>query len=94
VLIPPEPDVSLVHDVTYQKLCRGRAWTAQATRIAVSSPSWRTRGPAGSSYGGTATDLLVGPRDASAPVLDSTRIHVETAVQWARAPAGHQVRTR
>ena len=24
MLIPPEPDLSLVHDVIYQELCRGR----------------------------------------------------------------------
>jgi aspartate racemase len=40
-------------------------------------------------YGCTEIDLLVGPRDASVPVFDSTRIHVEAAVDWALAtPCG------
>jgi aspartate/glutamate racemase len=32
---------------------------------------------------------LVGPEDASVPVFDSTRIHVEAAVDWALTPAAH-----
>ena len=34
-------------------------------------------------YGCTEIGLLVGPDDASVPVFDTTRIHVEAAVDWA-----------
>jgi aspartate/glutamate racemase len=34
-------------------------------------------------YGCTEIDLLVTPQDASVPVFDTTRIHVESAVDWA-----------
>jgi len=33
--------------------------------------------------GCTEIDLLVGPEDASVPVFDTTRIHVDTATDWA-----------
>jgi hypothetical protein len=42
VLIPPEPEFSLVHDVTYQKLCRGHALDG----------STRSAGAAASATGG------------------------------------------
>ena len=42
-------------------------------------------GVGGIIYGCTEIDLLVGPHDASVPVFDSTRIHVEAAVEWALA---------
>ena len=43
-------------------------------------------GAEGIIYGCTEIDLLVGPDDASVPVFDSTRIHVEAAVDWALDP--------
>jgi aspartate racemase len=93
VLIPPEPDLTLVHDIIYQELCRGHVLdrSGDAYRRVISE--LEGAGVEGIIYGCTEIDLLVGPQDASVPVFDSTRIHVETAVEWALAPAGHQVRT-
>ncbi len=43
-------------------------------------------GARGIIYGCTEIDLLVGPEDASVPDFDSTRIHVDAAVEWALTP--------
>ena len=94
VLIPPEPDLSLVHDVIYQELCRGRVEDRSRAAYRRVISELEAAGADGIIYGCTEIDLLVGPQDASVPVFDSTGIHVETAVEWALAATGHQVSTR
>ena len=90
VLIPPEPDLTLVHDVIYQELCRGRVLDRSREAYRRVIADLEGAGAAGIIYGCTEIDLLVGPQDASVPVFDSTRIHVETAVEWALEPAADQ----
>jgi aspartate racemase len=87
VLIPPESDRTLVHDIIYQELCQGCVLdhSREAYRRVISE--LEGAGAGGIIYGRTEIELLVGPQDASVPVFDSTRIHVETAVEWALAPA-------
>ena len=86
VLVPPEPDLSLVHDVIYQELCRGQVLDSSRDRYRRVISQLEAAGAHGIIYGCTEIDLLVGPHDASVPVFDSTRIHVEAAVAWALAP--------
>jgi aspartate racemase len=86
VLIPPEPDLSLVHDVIYQELCRGQVLDGSRDQYRRVISQLEAAGARGIIYGCTEIDLLVGPHDASVPVFDSTRIHVEAAVGWALAP--------
>jgi aspartate racemase len=88
VLIPPEPDLTLVHDVIYDELCQGRVVDDSREQYRRVIADLETAGAQGIIYGCTEIDLLVGPDDASVPVFDSTRIHVEQAVDWAlQAPA-------
>jgi aspartate racemase len=86
VLVPPEPDLSLVHDVIYQELCRGQVLDGSRDQYRRVISQLEAAGARGIIYGCTEIDLLVGPHDASVPVFDSTRIHVEAAVEWALAP--------
>jgi aspartate racemase len=88
VLVPPEPDLTLVHDVIYDELCQGRVVDDSREQYRRVIAGLETAGAQGIIYGCTEIDLLVGPDDASVPVFDSTRIHVEQAVDWAlQAPA-------
>jgi aspartate racemase len=87
VLIPPEPDLSLVHDVIYQELCRGQVLDGSREQYRRVISQLEAAGARGIIYGCTEIDLLIGPQDASVPVFDSTRIHVEAAVEWALAPS-------
>lgn len=83
VLVPPEPDLTLVHDVIYDELCRGRVEDASRLEYRRVIAGLEQAGAQGIIYGCTEIDLLVGPSDASVPVFDSTRIHVEAAAGWA-----------
>jgi amino-acid racemase len=85
VLVPPEPDLTLVHDVIYDELCQGRVLDPSRDQYRRIIGELESAGAAGVIYGCTEIDLLVGPEDASVPVFDTTRIHVETAVDWALA---------
>jgi aspartate racemase len=87
VLVPPEPDLTLVHDVIYRELCQGRVLDESRDEYRRVITELEAAGAEGIIYGCTEIDLLVGPEDASVPVFDSTRIHVEAAVEWALAAA-------
>ncbi len=81
--VPPEPDLTLVHDVIYDELCRGRILDASREQYRRIIGELEAAGVEGIIYGCTEIDLLVGPEDAAVPVFDTTRIHVETAADWA-----------
>jgi len=85
VLVPPEPDLTLVHEVIYDELCRGLVEDRSRTEYRRVIAGLESAGAQGIIYGCTEIDLLIGPADASVPVFDSTRIHVEAAVEWALA---------
>jgi aspartate racemase len=87
VLVPPEPDLTLVHEVIYAELCQGRVLDGSRDEYRRIIAGLEAAGAGGIIYGCTEIDLLVGPDDAAVPVFDSTRIHVEAAVEWALAPA-------
>jgi aspartate racemase len=85
VLVPPEPDLTLVHDVIYDELCRGRVLDGSREQYRRVISQLEAAGAEGIIYGCTEIDLLLGPHDAAVPVFDSTRIHVDAAVDWALA---------
>lgn len=87
VLVPPEPDLTFVHEVIYRELCQGRVLDASREEYRRVIAELEAAGADAIIYGCTEIDLLVGPEDASVPVFDSTRIHVEAAVDWALTPA-------
>jgi aspartate racemase len=83
VVAPPEPDLTLVHDVIYDQLCQGRILDASHEQYRRIIAGLEQAGAEGIIYGCTEIDLLVGREDAAVPVIDTTRIHVETAANWA-----------
>ena len=83
VIVPPEPDLTLVHDVIYDELCRGCVLETSRGEYRRVIADLEAAGAQGVIYGCTEIGLLVGPEDASVPVFDTTRIHVEAAVDWA-----------
>lgn len=85
VLIPDEPDRTLVHDVIYQELTRGRVEDASRTAYQRIIGGLGERGAEAVILGCTEITLLIGQDDSPLPVFDSTRIHVETAVDLATA---------
>ena len=73
VLVPDEPDLSLVHDVIYDELVLGvvrdesRAAYVDVVRRLVE------RGAGGVVLGCTEIELLIGPDDVDVPVFATTR---------------------
>ncbi|SEU43688.1 aspartate/glutamate racemase family protein [Nonomuraea wenchangensis] len=83
VVVPEEPDRTVVHDVIYQELTQGRVEDCSREEYRRIIAGLARRGAQGVILGCTEITLLVGPADSPVPVFDSTRIHVEAAVGMA-----------
>jgi amino-acid racemase len=86
VLVPPEADRRLVHDVIYRELCVGvmRAQSREEYRRIMRGLA--DRGAEAILFGCTEIDLLVGPEDSPVPVFDTTQLHARRAVELALTP--------
>ena len=85
VLVPSEPDRRVVHDVIYDELCVGSIRNSSREQYRRIMREMVDRGAEGILFGCTEIDLLVGPEDAPVPVFDTTRLHVQRAVDVALA---------
>ena len=83
VLVPPEPDRRLVHDVIYRELCVGVIRDASREEYRRIMRGLADRGVEAILFGCTEVDLLVGPDDSPVPVFDTTRLHAQRAVDLA-----------
>ncbi|MGW7479139.1 aspartate/glutamate racemase family protein [Nonomuraea muscovyensis] len=83
VVVPDEPERTLVHDVIYQELTRNRVESSSRDAYRRIMAGLADRGAEGIVLGCTEITLLVGPEDSPVPVFDSTRVHVETALDLA-----------
>jgi len=83
VLVPDEPDRTLVHDVIYDELVQGVL--APASRTAYRSVVDRlvARGAEGVIAGCTEIELLLGPDDVPVPWFPTTRLHADAAAAFA-----------
>ncbi|HEU0203876.1 MAG TPA: aspartate/glutamate racemase family protein [Burkholderiaceae bacterium] len=82
VLVPPAEERAEVHRVIYEELCAGiiRADSRAAYRRVIEG--LRLRGAQGVILGCTEITLLVGPQDSPLPLLDSTVLHANAAVDF------------
>ncbi len=83
VVVPNEPDRSVVHDVIYDELVQGRIEAASRRRYLEIIDRLIARGAQGIIAGCTEIELLVGPGDVPCPYFATTRIHAEAAVEIA-----------
>ncbi|WP_235994536.1 aspartate/glutamate racemase family protein [Nonomuraea montanisoli] len=83
IVVPDEPDRTLVHDVIYQELTRNRIESSSREEYRRVIAGLAERGAQAVILGCTEITLLIGPEHSPLPVFDSTRIHVETAVDLA-----------
>jgi aspartate racemase len=88
VLVPEEPDRRIVHDVIYDELCVGMIKDSSREEYRRIMAALAERGAEAILLGCTEIELLVGPRDTSVPVFDTTRLHVQAAVDVALAGVG------
>jgi aspartate racemase len=87
VLIPDPADRRLVHDVIYEELCQGIVNDRSRAEYRRIMRDLADRGAQGILLGCTEIDLLIGPADSPIPVFDTTRLHVERAVELALTPS-------
>jgi len=83
VMIPGESDRQLVHDVIYNELCLGQVLETSRIVFAEIIDKLVRDGAEGIVLGCTEIPMLVHEKDASIPLLDTTRIHAQKAVEMA-----------
>lgn len=83
VLVPGEPDRTLVHDVIYDELTKGQVADTSRTAYRRVITDLAERGARGVILGCTEITLLIGPADSPVPVFDSTALHARSAVDFA-----------
>ena len=83
VLVPDDQDRRLVHDVIYDELCVGVIKDSSRDQYRRIMAELSQRGAQGILLGCTEIDLLVGQADAPVPLFDTTRLHVQKALDVA-----------
>ena len=83
VLVPSPEDRRIVHKVIYDELCVGIVNDSSREQYRRIMLELADRGAEGILLGCTEIDLLVGAKDAPVAVFDTTRLHVQKAVDLA-----------
>ena len=88
VVVPDEPDRSLVHEVIYGELVQGVVAPASKAGYLNVIERLVARGAQGIIAGCTEIELLVGPDDVGVPYFPTTSLHAMAAARWALAGTG------
>ena len=83
VVIPPETERHVIHEVIYNELCRGEIRDESRERFATIISGLAGAGCTGIILGCTEIGLLVKPEDSTVPLFDTARIHAEAAADEA-----------
>ena len=82
VLVPDEPDRTLVHDVIYDELVLGVVRAESRAAYVDVVGRLVDRGARGVVLGCTEIELLIGPEDVPVPVFATTRLHALAAIDF------------
>jgi aspartate racemase len=85
VRVPDAAGRDTVHRVIYEELCLGQVRDESRAAYRQIMQQLVDEGAQGIILGCTEITLLVGAADASVPLFDTTRLHVDAAVAWALA---------
>lgn len=85
VLVPDEPDRTVIHDVIYEELVRGIVTVDSKRKYLEVIARLITAGADGVIAGCTEIELLVGPDDVTVAYFPTARLHAEAAVAAALA---------
>jgi aspartate racemase len=83
VLVPNADERAEIHRIIYDELCLGVIRDDSREIYRTIMANLVARGAEGLILGCTEIGLLVNANDTTVPVFDTTRIHVEDAVDWA-----------
>ncbi|MEM9612064.1 MAG: amino acid racemase [Actinomycetota bacterium] len=85
VLVPDEPDRTMVHDVIYDELVQGVVRHESRRRYEAAIARLVERGAEGVIAGCTEIELLIGPEHLGVPYFATTALHAEAAAAAALA---------
>lgn len=83
VLIPNDADRVTVHRIIYEELCQGKVLDDSRENYRRIIRFLIDHGVQAIILGCTEISMLVGPKDCSVPLFDTTRIHAQKAAEWA-----------
>lgn len=85
VIIPDDADRRIVHDVIYDELCQGTIDTKSRAEYVRIVDTLKNQGADAVILGCTEIGLLIGAEDTAVPLLDTTAIHADAALDAALA---------
>jgi aspartate racemase len=85
VVVPPEDEQAIVHNIIYEELCQGRVKDSSRSACTDIINGLMEQGAEGIVLGCTELPLLIRPSDIYVPLFDTTRLHAEAAVEMALA---------
>ena len=83
VLTPDDTDMDKIHRIIYKELCLGTILKDSKTEYLRIIEKLIDQGAEGIILGCTEIPLLVKQKDVSVPILDTTQLHAEAAVEFA-----------
>jgi len=83
VLIPTEEERTKVHNIIYNELVHGQIKNSSRETYKAIIKNLQNMGAEGVILGCTEIPLLISDKDVAIPVFDTTKIHAESAVEWA-----------
>lgn len=87
-LLPDEAQRLEVHRIIYEELCRGRIEPGSKARyLEIIGEAVAGQGADGVILGCTEIGLLIAQEDLALPVFDTTRLHVDAALDFIAEPA-------
>lgn len=83
VITPEKPDRDFINDTIYNELVHGKIKEKSREKFKKIISDLENRGAEGAILGCTEIPLLISAKDVNIPVLDTTNIHAEKAVEMA-----------
>ena len=83
VLVPPQADRDLVHQVIFDELCQGQVHDASRQAYLRVIADLGAQGAQAIILGCTEISLLVQAQDCQLPLFDTTTLHARSAARWA-----------
>ena len=83
MLIPDEPDLTVIHDVIYDELVRGVVSGESHARYLAAIDRLIARGAEGVIAGCTEIELLISAQDVTVPLFPTAYLHAVAAVDFA-----------
>jgi aspartate racemase len=84
-IVPDRDDRTIVHEIIFNELCLGKIKTGSRNEFLKIITGLHRKGAQDVILGCTEIALLVQESHTAVPLLDTTRIHTEQALNWALA---------